>query len=430
MTQLLLAAHIGGTKARLGLRKNREQTSSNEPDDFLYKSRYPIGLFQNPATMLTQFIQEAKDALENRPDINIKEISPTNIEKVCLALAGPIYNNKCDLTSWKLKFDGQLLEEKLKFKRVALINDFQAVAYGVRLLRKFDKDYHDFNFWTLQEAASQKNALIAVIGVATGLGKSFLIQASNEQEVYAYATEGGHINFAPRYQFEFVLFQYILNNIQDENYCLLKDSISKRVSVERVVSGRGILAIYRFLQDCQRNPDANHDHWSQSKEFPDRLKKMLKKVREDAQKELKNIKDQFRETFLEEEGREIEQLITTWIEEDNQCCEPVDPAAVIASAAIRKSDPLCIYTMQTFLEITAAVLGNCALHFFPYGGLYLAGGIPPQILPLIKQHQKTIIDAFSQKGRLIDELTKIPIYVVKNLEAGLIGAAYYAEPKM
>ena len=374
----------------------------------------------------------------------------------CLALAGPIYNNKCDLINWKLKFDGQLLKEKLKFQRVDLINDFQAVAYGVRELRKFNKDdqkFQQFNFWTLQEHKEQEDGLIAIVGVATGLGKSFLIQASNEKKVYAYATEGGHINFAPRSQFEFLLFQYILNKIQDEKDCPLQENY-QRVSVERVVSGRGIPTIYSFLQDCQNN--LNKNAWLQK--LPDRFKNEVKKIQEELQslkKEVvesnldkleksgkyplsqtakKKILQKYQalslndflkdlERILEEgleidsnkkqekskqkqeiidkfrEPQAIERLIKTWQQEDLQCREPVDPAPVIASAAIRKSDPLCIYTIQTFLEITAAVVSNCALHFLPYGGLYLDGGIPPQILPLINKEK--FLAAFSQKGRLI-----------------------------
>ena len=60
----------------------------------------------------------------------------------------------------------------------------------------------------------------------------------------------------------------------------------------------------------------------------------------------------------------------------------------------------------------------------------MAGGITPQILPLIEEEKDEILEAFSNKGRLSKELAKIPLYVLKNLEAGLIGSAYYAEHKI
>ncbi|MGK7896555.1 MAG: glucokinase [Xenococcus sp. (in: cyanobacteria)] len=430
MTQFLLIAHIGGTKARFGLREQRE-SSQIELDEFLYKSRYPIGLFQNSTTMIENFIKEARDSLEYRTDkkIDISEITPKNI-KVILALAGTVDNNKCDILNWKLSFDGQLLEDKLKFPRVDLINDFQAVAYGIReLINDQEKHYYHFHSLTpklgstRQTLKLQKNEIIAVIGIATGLGKSFLIQPSDKGKAYSYATEGGHVNFAPRSQLEFLLFQYILYNIHDDNHCLLKDSYN-RVSVERIVSGRGILAIYRFLQDCQNGLDKNT--WFQK--LPDRFKNEVNKIKEKLQLLKKEVVKNAPETIDQfSEPQVIEQLIKTWQQEDIQSPESVDPAPVITSAAIRKSDPLCIYTMQTFLEITAAVVSNCALHFLPYGGLYLAGGIPPQILPLIEDNKDEFLEAFSQKGCLGSELTKIPISVVNNLEAGLVGIAHYAE---
>ena len=110
--KFLLVAHIGGTKARFGLKELK--TPLKEPDNFLYKSRYSIGFFKNSATMIEHFIQEARDALKYRPDKTsdfVKEIIPKNI-KVCLALAGPIGNNKCELLNWQLSFDGELLEKK------------------------------------------------------------------------------------------------------------------------------------------------------------------------------------------------------------------------------------------------------------------------------------------------------------------------------
>jgi glucokinase len=360
---------------------------------------------------------------------------------------------------------------------VKLINDFEAVAYGVKHLVK-DKD-----ILTLQDGEPQgKNGTIIVAGAATGLGKSFLIY--HEDDEVAYPTEGGHTNFAPRSELEFALLQYILNNVRDENNKPLD-----RVSVERIISGRGIVGIYRFLQDCQ--DPLSELRWLKSpgdektKELIKRVEKTviqkdliplkkevaksnLKKSRLSSQDKkdilnnfthqpleefLKSLKEKIeKEQFLlrdfkepsEEkkklekikelkqllgkfsEPRQIKRLIENWQIEDERERVSIDPAAIIASAALKKSDPLCIKAMQMFLEIYAAEMGNTALQFLPYGGLYMAGGITPQILPLIEEEKDKILTVFMQKGRLSSELKKMPVYIIKNLEAGLVGAAYYA----
>lgn len=420
-TKYLLAAHIGGTKVRVGLvkpRKTTDESPENKPD-IIYKNRYSIGEFSDPFPLFDKFIKEC----EKEPKLHL----PIKLEKACIAVAGPVENNICKMSNWNWEIDGNSLAEKLSIspENIQLINDFEAVAYGVKQLKS--KDFH-----ILQEGKDQENKPIAVIGAATGMGQSFLIQSSDadEKEICAYATEGGHTNFAPRSHLEFALWQYMLNNIRDEKGNLLKDD-SKHISVERVVSGRGIVAIYRFLQDCQNNPDKSH--WFQ--ELPENSKNVIQKGRKDAQNQLTATKEKNNQTISEEEDEEIKKIINNWIREDERCRENLDPAAVIASAALKKSDPLCIYTMQIFLQIYGAELGNSALQFLPYGGLYMAGGITPQILPLIEEEKDEILKAFSNKGCLSEELVskelaKIPLYVLKNLEAGLMGAAYYAEHKI
>jgi glucokinase len=365
VSNLLLAAHLGATKARFCLVKAENQ-------EIIFHNRYPIGEFDDVLPLIKQFLAEAKGALRE---------NYSNPKKYCLAVAGPITDNTSKMVNRALlPVNGDLLKEKLG-NPVELINDFVAVAYGIHKLRKEKKDS---NFITLYEGEPQEGGLIAVIGAATGLGKSFLVQQSNGEK--AYPTEGGHIDFAPQSDLDFALFNYILENIQDK-----KDETLTRVGVERIVSGRGILAIYCFLRERERSE--------------------------------KGIKEQSK----------IERLVKTWQEEDKRCREFVDPAAAIASAALNKLDPLCIKTMQIFLNIFAAEVANFARQFFPheglypYGGLYIAGGIAPQILRLIKEEtNQEIFNQIFSTG----ELKKIPVYVLKNLEAGLIGAAHYAATKM
>ncbi|MGK7872634.1 MAG: glucokinase [Xenococcaceae cyanobacterium] len=394
MNEFLLAAHIGGTKARLCLQKPA-QKNKQDSFNFSYETRYSIGNFQDAFPLVKQFLIDAGQELR---------IQSPNIKGACLAVAGPVKDNKCKMSNWPLEIDGNLLAQKLGVdpKNVKLINDFESVAYGIKELNKLKK--YD-SFVTLQKVEPQNKGLIVVIGAATGLGKSFLVQKSDGEE--AYPTEGGHIDFAPRTDLEFKLWQYIIEKIRIENKRPLD-----RVSVERVVSGRGIMSIYRFLRD-----------------YPDReqLLQQFKQQRiDELEEELLEDIEKLREA--PNTSSEIEQMIKTWQEEDKRCRESVDPAAVIASAALAKRDLLSMRTMQMFVEIYGAVTGNLALQFLPYGGLYIAGGIAPQILPLILE--RSFLQAFHQKGRMSKLLEKIPVYVVKDLEVGLIGAARYAATKM
>ncbi len=423
--EFLLAGHLGGTKARLCLVKPTEERQLGLGSfEFSYKNRYSIGNFQDPLTLVKQFLTDAKQELT-------QELTVKLIQKVCWAVAGPVKDNKCKMTNWSLEVDGKLLAQKLGIdpEKVKLINDFESVAYGITELKKFKK--YD-SFVTLQKVEHQDRGLIVVIGAATGLGKSFLVQTSDGEK--AYATEGGHPQFAPPTDLEFELWQYIIRNIRDENKKPLQ-----RVSVERVVSGRGIVSIYRFLRDY---PDREKLLQKFKQQRIDELQKKLSKASQKDQKQILQDIDTLQEA--PNTLPEIEQIIKIWEEEDERCRESVDPAAVISSAALFKRDLLCMKTMQMFVEAYGAEAGNCALQFLPYGrldidgetappildygGLYIAGGIAPQILPLILEG--SFMRAFSQKGRMSELLKKIPLHVVKNLEAGLIGAARYAAKKM
>jgi glucokinase len=69
-------------------------------------------------------------------------------------------------------------------------------------------------------------------------------------------------------------------------------------------------------------------------------------------------------------------------------------------------------------------MGNLALKVMATGGLYIGGGIPPRILPLLIRGQ--LMQAFLRKGRLADVLVPIPVHVILNSRVALLGAAYHA----
>ena len=100
------------------------------------------------------------------------------------------------------------------------------------------------------------------------------------------------------------------------------------------------------------------------------------------------------------------------------------PGAAIGTAALEGSDRLSEQTLQLFIEAYGAEAGNLALKLLPYGGLYIAGGIAPKILPLI-QNSGFLLN-FTQKGRMRSLLEEIPVYIILNPQVGLIGAALCA----
>lgn len=341
---LLLAGDIGGTKTILRLVEESMQGVRQTLYEALYSSRD----FPDLVPIVQRFLSAAGQQLG-------KILKP---EKACFAIAGPVVNDTSLLTNLDWFLEARRLEKELDIAKISLINDFAAVGYGILGLEASD-------LYTLQNVTPQTDAPIAVIGAGTGLGQGFLIQQTGGYQVFA--SEGGHADFAPRTGLEFQLLQYLR-----EKYDI------GRISVERVVSGQGVVALYQFLRD----------------------------------------------RGVASESPEIEKVIKTWEHETGKSEKSVDPAATIAKAALEKSDRLSEQTLQMFVEAYGAEAGNLALKLLPYGGLYVAGGIAAKILPLIKEGQ--FLRAFGQKGRVSPLLERVPVHVVLNPQVGLIGAAICA----
>lgn len=101
-----------------------------------------------------------------------------------------------------------------------------------------------------------------------------------------------------------------------------------------------------------------------------------------------------------------------------------DPAAVITRYAIAGEDALCLEALQRFCRIFGAVAGNLALTGMATGGVYLGGGIPPKILPVLKR--SAFMEGFTAKGRFSDFMAAIPVHVIREERAALLGAAQRA----
>lgn len=279
-------------------------------------------------------------------------------ERACFGIAGPVMNNTSKLTNLGWLLESGDLQQELQIPAVRLINDFAAVGYGVLGLSA--NDIH-----TLKPGQPDPNGAIAIIGAGTGLGQGYVIPYNNGYKVFA--TEGGHADFAPRTELEYQLMRYLRERLNVE-----------RVSVERVVSGRGIESVYQFMRDRQRA----------------------------------------------QESPEVSQIYKIWQKELGKDEKTVDLAAVISKHALERTDHLCMQAMELFISAYGAEAGNLALKLLPYGGLYIAGGIAAKNLPLIERGE--FLEAFSNKGRVSSAIERVPIHVVLNPRVGLIGSALCA----
>lgn len=102
-----------------------------------------------------------------------------------------------------------------------------------------------------------------------------------------------------------------------------------------------------------------------------------------------------------------------------------DPVPVIVDAAVAagSGSELCVATLQLFVDILAAEAGNLALKVNADGGIWIAGGIAPRILSLLRR--PGFVETVAAKGRMSDLVSSMPIAVVTAADAALAGAARY-----
>ena len=122
-------------------------------------------------------------------------------------------------------------------------------------------------------------------------------------------------------------------------------------------------------------------------------------------------------TFLRDEKKFEEPL---WLKEE---FDEEDPSAAISEAALQNRSAICVETMQLFVRYLARECSNLVLKMKATGGLFLGGGIPPKIVPLIQT--KTFIENYLDCDRLTDLVNGVPIKIINNDKTALIGAAYY-----
>ena len=114
----------------------------------------------------------------------------------------------------------------------------------------------------------------------------------------------------------------------------------------------------------------------------------------------------------------------SWVAEAIAAADDATP--IIVNNALQRGEecPLCVQTLERFVAILGAEAGDLALTFMATGGLYLGGGMPPRILPALQTG--TFMHAFCNKGRFATEMAHVPVRVILNPKAALLGAACVA----
>lgn len=174
--------------------------------------------------------------------------------ELAMAFAGPVDGDALKLTNNPWVIRPALMSERLGVERFLVVNDFGAVAHAVAALGETD-----FSHICGPDVPLPADGVITIVGPGTGLGVAALLRHDAHYEVIE--TEGGHVDFAP------------LDSLEDKILTELRKSF-RRVSVERLVSGRGLVNIYEALGAIEKRPLAIHDDkslWSAALEGSDSL---------------------------------------------------------------------------------------------------------------------------------------------------------------
>jgi glucokinase len=321
---MILAGDIGGTNTRLA----RVETGQGA-EGIVFERTFPSRERTSLETALVEFLS----------------LHPAHVTRASFGIAGPVRNGRCEATNLPWVVDAESVARCLHLKRVVIVNDLVANAHGIALLKSKD-------FVVLNRGARSARGNQAIISAGTGLGEAGLLWDGEKRR--PFASEGGHTDFAPRNHLEMELLDYLMKR-------------HGRVSYERIVSGPGLVNVYRFLKHTGKG---------------------------------------------EEPAWLTEQLASG------------DPAAVISRNALEGKSPLCSHALELFVSVYGAEAGNLALKFLATGGVYLGGGIAPRIVSKLKEPD--FMNAFAAKGRLSPLLQAIPVRVITNPKTALLGAARHA----
>jgi len=322
---MILAGDIGGTNARLAYFRTDDGKLSVAAEG-VFPSREHRGLDE----IVAKFVK----GQGIRPEV------------ACFGVAGPVRNGRVETSNLPWTVEASRLASELRLPTAMLINDLEANAWGIAHLEE-----HDLVSLNRVKGTSAGNQ--AVISAGTGLGEAGIFRGGDRYDIFA--SEGGHCDFAPRTEPEIDLLRYLTARFG-------------HVSYERIVSGPGLVNVYRFLRDTHRGDEPQ------------------------------------------------------WLTDE---LAHGDQAATISRTAVAGKSSLAEHALELWISIYGAEAGNLALKIMATGGIYLGGGIAPKIVS--KLSGPLFMQAFVGKGRMQALLESIPVKVIINDKIALFGAARYAK---
>jgi glucokinase len=320
---MLLAADVGGTKTLVGLFR------PPGPRPAAVETRVYATLdFANMSELVDAFLQE---------------VDSPSIDAVVAGVAGPVDGLTAELTNAPWSADLADVSRRLRCK-AALLNDLEAMAYSVSVLGADE-------LLVLQEGQRDPRGNAGLIAAGTGLNESHIHNVDGE--LIPSASESGHADFAARTDAELAFVHERLRT-------------NGRAEVESVLSGPGLVNLYRFTHAGDRRP------------------------------------------------------ASCPVSDD----ENGDTAAELTASALAGQCPTCIEALDMFVAAYGAEAGNLALRSMTTGGLYVGGGIAPKILPALQKGP--FMQAFLAKPPMDDLLARIPVKIILNPSAALVGASVKA----
>ncbi|MAM86423.1 MAG: glucokinase [unclassified Hahellaceae] len=289
MNSYALVGDIGGTNARFALIDQKLDQQADAPQagsNLLAVATLPCADYDNIDEAIRSYL---------------KDQSLDGVAQASLAFACPVNKPDIVMTNNHWRFNKQAMRSAMGFERFAIVNDFTAMALGVSVVRELGGDLLR-EVGTVDETAVSQSAPQLVIGPGTGLGVSALINVNDEW--LPLATEGGHTSFAPTTDHEVAMLKILLKKYG-------------RVSIERLVSGSGLLNIYECHAELAGEPARYHS--------------------------------------------------------------PADVTAA-ALGADRTPNALALAALNHFCELLGRVAGDAVLTIGAFGGVHICGGIVPRMI--------------------------------------------------
>jgi len=189
---MLLAGDVGGTKTNLGI-----YSTEKGPRKPIIEATFPSGQYQGLEMIVREFLARAS----------------LKVNRASFGVAGPVVGSQAKITNLPWLLNETQLREVLNLTSVSLLNDLEAIAYGVPLLEPGD-------LHTLNEGTPIPHGTLAVIAPGTGLGEAFLTWDGLRYR--AHPSEGGHSDFGPTNPLELNLLRYVhekMGHVSYERIC-------------------------------------------------------------------------------------------------------------------------------------------------------------------------------------------------------------------